>query len=262
MERLKLFIQNRKGQNVAVLVDETKEQKGLAFVVHGLGGRKEEVHIERIAKTFLKNGFTVLRFDATNSSGESDGLYEDATITNYFEDLEGVISWSKTQHWYQEPFYLSGHSLGGCTTLLYTEKYPERVKGLISVSPTVSGQLSEEAKKEENVEEYQNWEKTGWLTQKSFSNPDKIKKLKWSHMLDRFKYDTLKEVSKLTMPVLCIVGELDVNTPPKHVRMLFDAISHKQKTFKLIEGAPHVFRDKKHLAIIEETINSWLQQHA
>lgn len=38
----KLFIKNRKGQNVLVIVDESKNQEGLAFVMHGLGGFKEQ----------------------------------------------------------------------------------------------------------------------------------------------------------------------------------------------------------------------------
>ena len=95
-------ILNRKGQKVVVLIDEKKKSKGLAFVMHGLSGNKEQPHIQVIAKSFAGNGYTVVRFDTTNTFGESDGNYEDATITNYYEDLEDVISWASKQKWYKE----------------------------------------------------------------------------------------------------------------------------------------------------------------
>lgn len=87
----KLFIKNRKEQNISVIIERNESQKGLAFVMHGLSGFKEQTHIETIANAFKEKGFTTVRFDTTNTFGESDGRYEDATTTNYYEDLEDVI---------------------------------------------------------------------------------------------------------------------------------------------------------------------------
>ncbi|MBT4335499.1 hypothetical protein HOD65_03435, partial [bacterium] len=113
MKLEKVIIKNRKGQGIVVLLEIAPDQKGLAFVMHGLGGYKEQPHVEVFAKAFLDNNYSVIRFDTTNTFGESDGNYEDATISNYYEDLEDVIEWAKNQEWYQEPFCLAGHSLGG-----------------------------------------------------------------------------------------------------------------------------------------------------
>ncbi|OGG87621.1 hypothetical protein A3B87_00700 [Candidatus Kuenenbacteria bacterium RIFCSPHIGHO2_02_FULL_39_13] len=46
----KVFIKNRKGQKISALIDESKNQKGLVFILHGLGGFKEQPHIQ----TFIK----------------------------------------------------------------------------------------------------------------------------------------------------------------------------------------------------------------
>ena len=138
----KVTIKNRKNQNIVLILEKAKDKKGLAFVMHGLGGFKEQPHIETFAKAFSDASYTVVRFDTTNTYGESDGDYADATTTNYYEDLEDVISWAKTQPWYQEPFCLSGHSLGGISTALYAEKYPEKLKALAPISTVVSGELS------------------------------------------------------------------------------------------------------------------------
>ncbi len=250
----KANIKNRKGQKVGVIVEQTPDQEGLAFVLHGLSGFKEQPHIETFAKTFRDKGFTVVRFDTTNTFGESDGNYEDATITTFYEDLEDVIAWAKFQPWYQEPFYLAGHSLGSICTLLYAENHPQEVKGLAPISTVISGKLSAEAHGKEYIEQ---WKKTGWKEEKSGSMPGLVKRLKWSHMVDRLKYDALPNAENLTMPVLLIVGEKDEGTPVKHQRILFNALPGK-KEFHVIKGAPHTFKTSEQFKKIKHIFSTWI----
>lgn len=250
-------IKNRKNQTIVVLVEQAKNQKGLAFVMHGLGGFKEQLHIQAIADAFKENGFTVILFDTTNTLGESDGKYEDATTTNYYEDLKDVIQWATLQEWYQEPFCLAGHSLGGICAALFAEKYPEKVKAVAPISTVVSGKLSIEAHERYEPEEFKKWQRTGWLEEESRSKPGIIKRLKWSHIADRLKYDLLPKVDKLTMPVLLIVGENDTSTPPEHQQILYKALPGK-KELHVIRGAPHTFRNSKHLDEIKQIFDKWI----
>ena len=78
---MKFFIENRKKQKIAILVEARPNAKGLVFVMHGLGGSKGQPHISAMAKVFFESGYTVVRFDTTNTFGESDGAYEDMTVT-------------------------------------------------------------------------------------------------------------------------------------------------------------------------------------
>ena len=257
----KEFIKNRKGQKIAVLVERQESQKGLAFVMHGLGGFKEQPHIQVFAEAFLNNGYTVVRFDTTNTFGESEGNYEDATTTNYYEDLEDVIEWAKSQSWYEEPFCLSGHSLGGICTALYAEKYPEKIKGLAPISTVISGKLSTETPAHQQVAE--EWERTGWREQPSGSIPGLVKRLKWTHVEDRLKYDLLPNASKLAMPVLLIVGEKDINTPPEHHRLLYEKLPGK-KEIHIIKGVNHDFRsngelNEAALKEVKEIFDKWIK---
>ncbi|PJA84158.1 MAG: hypothetical protein CO145_02055 [Candidatus Nealsonbacteria bacterium CG_4_9_14_3_um_filter_37_13] len=253
---MKQFIQNRKGQKMAVVIEESKNQKGLAFMMHGLGGFKEQPHIKTIANAFKKKGYTVVRFDTTNTFGESDGKYENATTTNYYEDLEDVISWAKSQNWYQEPFCLAGHSLGSLCIVLYTESYPNKVKALAPISTVISGKLNLKAPcySKEKIEE---WKKTGWRIERSTTRPYVIKRLPWSHMEDRLKYDILERVDKLTMPVLLIVGEKDNSCPPKHQKILYDKLP-KKKELHIIKDAPHTFSKEAHLKEIKDIFLKWI----
>lgn len=255
----KFTIQNRKGLRIVVLLEECQKPVGLAFVMHGLGGFKEQPMMVAMAEIFLKNGFSTVRFDTTNTFGESEGKYEDATTTNYFEDLEDVIAWAKTQPWYREPFVLAGHSLGSISVALYAEKHPGKVRALAPFSTVVSAEYSLEAMGKHHPEKLAQWRKTGWREEKSFSKPGLVKRLPWSHMLDRMRHNLLPHADKLTMPLLLVTGEYDTSTPPEHVRVLFDHAPSKQKTFHIVSGAPHTFRDEQHLRELRQVLDAWIQ---
>lgn len=252
----KLFIKNRNGQKISVLVELSEVPKGLAFVMHGLSGCKEREPIQTIAEAFKEKGFCVVRFDTTNTFGESDGKYEDATTTNYYEDLEDVINWGKSQQWFKQPFTLAGHSLGGLCTALYAENRPDEVSGLAPISTVVSGKLSTETPKHKKVAE--EWERTGWRTEVGYTGI--VKKLKWAHMGDRLKYDLFPKAGKLTMPVLLIVGDQDDSTPPEHQQMLYQALPG-EKEIHIIMGASHTFRDPQHLQQIREIFKAWIEKN-
>jgi pimeloyl-ACP methyl ester carboxylesterase len=253
---MKIVIKNRKEQNVVVVVEMSDDAKGLAFIMHGLGSNEDQPTIRAFADAYKEKGFTVVRFDTTNTFGESDGNYEDATVTNYYEDLEDVIAWSKKQSWYREPFYLVGHSLGGISVILYAEKHPREVKGLAPIATVVSGALSLETHEKEY---HQEWEKTGWVEKKSSTHPERVQRLKWSHMVDRMHYDVLPEITKVIMPVLMIVGDKDDRTPLKHQRVLFDKLPG-DKELHILKDAPHSFRQPTHLDEIKQLFSAWIDK--
>ncbi len=253
----KLKIKNRQGLKISVVIDEPKNPQGLVFVMHGLGGFMKQPHIQTFAKAFKESGFTTLLWDATNSIGESDGKMEDATLTNYYQDLEDVIKWAQSQSFYIEPFILCGHSLGGISSILYAEKFPQKVKALVPISTVVSGKLSVSTEDPKRLKE---WEKMGYKIDISQSKPGMEKKLKWSHIKDRLKYDVLPAINKITMPVLLIVGDKDYVTPVKHQQILYKALKTANKQLQIIKDAPHTFIKPQHLAQIKQIISNWIEK--
>lgn len=252
----KLFIKNRKGEKIAVIVEEVPRQKGLVFVMHGTVSNKDRPHLVAIAEAFHDKGYSTIRFDTTNSTGDSEGKMENASVTNYLEDLEDVINWAKSQAWYQEPFMLTGHSLGGICIGLYAEKYPQQIKALAPISTVVSGKLVEETSGfKKDVAE---WEKTGVKIWDSSTQPGVIKRLNWSHVEDRRKYDLLPDAKKLTMPVLLIVGELDEVTPLTQQKILLKALPGK-KELHIIKGSGHSFTETEQLKELKEIFLKWIE---
>ncbi|MFA6306852.1 MAG: alpha/beta hydrolase [Patescibacteria group bacterium] len=252
----KITIKNRKNQNVVVLLEKAEKRKGLAFVMHGNASNKDLRQIKTFAQVFKENGYTAIRFDTTNSSGESDGKIEDATFTNYYEDLEDVISWASKENFYQEPFILCGHSLGSMCVAYFAEKYPGRVKALAPISTVVSGKLSEETTEFKMIAK--DWEKKGVREWASLSMPGITKRLKWQHVLDRRKYDLLSEAYKLTMPVLLIVGDKDETTPLNQQKLLYEKLPGRRE-LNIIKDACHAFKDKKYLEEIYQIMDKWIK---
>jgi len=249
---MKLFIKNRQNQKMAVVTEKTNSPKGLVFITHGLGDSKDSPHIKKIARCFQNNHYNVVRFDTTNTFGESDGQFEDANLSTYYQDLEDLIAWSKSQDFYQEPFVLCGHSLGAAASAFYAERYPRKIKGLAPISTVINAELSQQ---NYSPEELANWKKTGWLTEDW--DGQKIR-LKWSYMQAKKKYDLLKRVHKLTMPVLMVVGELDDSTGPKQQKILFTKLPGR-KEFHIIKAAPHTFRSQVHLNTLSRIMNKWIK---
>ncbi|MCX6738128.1 MAG: alpha/beta fold hydrolase [Candidatus Parcubacteria bacterium] len=255
----KEIIKNRKGLNMAVEVEQSENPKDLVFLTHGCGGFKEQLHIEAIMRAFIENNYTVVRFDTTNSIGESEGKFENATTTGYYQDLEDIIDWAKDQGWYQEPFILSGHSLGGFCSIWFTINHPEKVKAIAPISPVVSGKLFAQTEVKEGIMEQ--WKKTGIREWESQSRPGFMKRLKYGFIEDIYQYDLLKFADQIKVPILFVVGELDESTPPKHVRLLYQALeSNKDKEFHIINGAEHTFREEGHLEELKSIISEWVKK--
>jgi len=256
----KFIIKNRNGLKIIAQLEKAEQPKGLAIILHGLGGFKEQAHIEIFAPAFKEKNYTVLRFDATNSFNESEGKFEEATVTSHYQDLEDVIAWTKKQDWYIEPFVLVGHSLGGIAVLLYTLNFIKEVKAIAPISAVVSGKLRLEAHESFLGKEHiKKWQETGWYEYESFSKPGLIKRLPWSHMEDNLKYDILPKADRLNLPVLLIVGEHDTSTPVTHQQMLYEKLPGP-KELHIIKGAPHTFRSSEHLRKIFKIFKNWLEK--
>lgn len=250
----KLFIKNRKNQNISLIIEKSDNQIGLVFVMHALGATKEQPQIQLFAKSFKDNNYTVVRFDTTNSCWESDWEYENATITNYYEDLEDVIARSEKENFYKEPFVLCGHSVGWMCSILYAENFPKKIKALAPISTLISWSLS---KMRYTKEELDDWEKSWWQIRPRSNGG--VKKLKWSHFVDRMKYDVLLLAKNLTMPKLMIVGDMDKSSPIKHQQILFDQLIGKKELY-IIKDASHDFKEPQHLEEIYQIFDNRIKK--
>src|SRR5437773_9595828 len=83
---------------------------------HGLGASKESDKYLLLGREFPEAGLALARFDF-RGSGESGGLYRNATVASRIADLEAVLEHLKNHEALDGRFGLLGSSLGGFIAL-------------------------------------------------------------------------------------------------------------------------------------------------
>lgn len=166
-----------------------------------------------------------------------------------------MVEWASQQKWYQEPFIMCGHSLGAACGVLFTDKYPQKIKALAPFSLFTSGERFEA---DFNQEEFDIWKKNKVREWVSPSRPDYVKHLKWDFMEDAYKYDLFDSTKNITMPVLMMVGGSDEVTPPDLQHQFLEAIPTEDKKLCIVEGSNHSFAGKEYLEKAKVFIEEWL----
>ncbi len=210
---------------------------------------------------FLESGFQTFNFDATNSFNESDGDFEKSTLGLHWEDLEDVVKWAQKQDWFTGKLALTGHSKGGYAVVRYAEEYPKEVSLIVAVAPVVSGKLSFEIHRKIKPEELKEWKEKG-VIETIAKDTGIVKRKHWFQMEERLNHNLIPKASKLTMPILLVVGEKDTSCPVEYMRILANALPiETKKKIAMIKNAPHSFYEKQEQEDCKNTIKYWLKNY-
>lgn len=110
-------IQNPEGLRLAALCLHCQpDSRGWVVVCHGFTGSKEGGGKAMAMADALaaQTGFSFLLFDFAGN-GQSEGQFEDLTLTRQIQDLGAVIDWCQKQD--RAPVVTMGRSFGGSTVL-------------------------------------------------------------------------------------------------------------------------------------------------
>jgi putative redox protein len=113
----KVQIENAREQRLAALTLHSEQSsRGWVIVCHGFTGSKEGggKAMEMAETLSSQTGFSFILFDFAGN-GQSEGRFEDLTLTHQIQDLHAVIDWSQKQK--QGPVVTMGRSFGGSTVL-------------------------------------------------------------------------------------------------------------------------------------------------
>ncbi len=245
-----LVLKNRDGKRMpATLYTPEGTPKGVAVIFHGLGGWKDQNLLVVVGNMLVKNGYTVFKFDESHAVTSPDGDFFHETTTQYTRDAEDVVAYMKMQLWYQEPFMLVGHSMGGLVASWYAATYPKEVSRVVLLAPAVS------------------W-KTMWWGQLPWSllwmvrghqnilgidgKKFALSPLWWK---DFYTFDAFTFAPRIEAPVLIISAEKDhtVATPSEHRRYTRGFANAQHST---ISWSDHDFDG--HEEEVAATIKQWL----
>ena len=208
--------------------------------IHGSGGSGESW---RYQANHFKNAIAV------DLPGHPEGELPD-TVDSYVDWLHDYVLKMDLQD-----LVLVGHSLGGGIALLYSLKYPERLKGVVTVGsgarlrvhPMTLEMLEKEIETPGQFGEFAalslDLVEKGFadvLKQRTIENGPAVM-LNDMRACDRF--DVMDRLGEIQVPLLALCGDQDMMTPPKYSSFMVNSI--KGAKAEIIPGGTHMVLAEK-----------------
>lgn len=252
-----VFIKNAHNEAIYIKLDgwQNFSQHKLAFLQHGLASNMEHSAIQTAKQALLDNGYFVVSFDSRYSLGKSDGEVRQASLSTFVDDLTSVIDWSKKQKFYQEPFAISGHSLGGASVIQYAALHPQQINILIPITPVISGELWEKSCMENMSDFCHQWKEIGFYEYKTDTRTAVIP---YQLIEDTKSYNALELAPDIKAKTLLIAGEKDIVINPQDIQTLSEQFQAPEK-FVLIPQSGHNFETKQNQADLYQTISDFIK---
>lgn len=246
----KFSIKNRRRLTIKGLIDWKGRDPGhLVILCHGLFGFVEKPIIKQTTRALVSAGHTVVRFDATNSVGKSQGKFEDFTVGSYIQDTKQVISYVLNRL-NRKDYSIVGFSIGAMPSYIIGAS-DKRMKHMILQGPTYS--LKYELEKDENFVQL----KEKGSAYKYSTGLKKNIKMGIKLYQEGIKYKVNKYLKKVACPTLLIYGTKEHPGAQKTFRELYKQLNVKKQRIILL-GAPHTLKTKKHISMFTNKVIEWM----
>jgi len=200
---------------------------------HGMGASKDSDKYLLLGRDFPEAGLALARFDF-RGSGESGGLYRNATIASRIADLEAVL-----EHLARDPaldgrFGLLGSSLGGFVSLCVASRHRR-------VMPVVT------------------WNAPANLASLAASPGGDVTS-PGAALVAEVRAGRHVDAPAGASHVLVVQGQADDVVPPGHAEILFDR-AREPRELCLLSGADHRLSDPLHRLDAVKRSRDWFTRH-
>jgi len=235
-------IYNAQGERSDVAFHGGDKLGALVVLGHGVTGDKDRPLLVAIANGLAERGWPCVRF-SFSGNGESEGRFEDSTITKEVADLKTVL---ETVPQEKRIAYI-GHSMGAAVGVITSASSLSiqtlvTLAGMTHTAEFVKREFGDLVPGEGNM-----WDEEGCPLSQSYV--DDLNGIG----------DTLDAAAEVRQPWLFVHGTEDDVVPFKDSLDAFSA-ARCEKEMLEIPGAGHVFGEDSYAKIIEG-IHSWLERN-
>lgn len=244
-----IVFENSRGQKIVGVLDGPEKNAPLVLALHGFGGTKESN--QEFSDILNPLGIATLRIDFSGS-GESDGKYEDKTITGFIDDAQSALNFVLSfQHrtFDFNKIGIVGHSMGAVTGILVSAK-DSRVSTLVASCPAV--------KEAEAIASFYDPEDFATASEKGYVEKTIMgdnRRLNYTFFEDAKQYDLIQEAVKIPYEFLLIGAEKDQVVSYEQITELAKAT--KAKLLSLPNSDHGLEAD---WPVAEEAIRNWFRE--
>lgn len=239
------------GDMLAAKLDMPSDGEPIAYALfaHCFTGTKDILASSHIAKTLVRKGLAVLRFDFTGL-GDSEGEFENTNFTSNVEDLIAAAQYLKDHH--APAKLLIGHSLGGSAALVAASKLKD-VKAIATL-----GAPADAAHVIHNFnDDVQKIRKDGKAEVRLAGRPFTIKR-QFIHDLEKVKMD--EHIENLHKALLVMHAPLDNTVGIQNAAHIFKLAKHP-RSYVSLDDSDHLITRREHAEYAGNVIAAWASRY-
>lgn len=208
------------------------------ILVHGFGGRRSEDHLKAIATALQEAGIAVVVPDLTRNLGDSEGRFEDLTLSHEVSDVRETIKHVRGRGEVSK-LALVGHSLGGLVATLVAGR-EEGIEAIVLLSAVCD---FPNKFRESHEQDLGRWRSEGTI----FLDAEKKEKPLGIQFLDDLEvWEVFRLVGEVSVPALILHGSGDEEVPIEHA-LDYRRLLRGETKLQVIEGADHTYSEETHL---------------
>lgn len=227
----KVYFKNSKGLKLCSILSNptSSKEKPIIILCHGFSTSKNSHTYVRLQEILNKYQISTFRFDFFGH-GESEGKFEDITISEAVDDILNAIKFLKNQGYTK--IGLVGSSFGGIASLMAASKTDDLFI-LALKSPVSNYEEKEYATK--SKEELEEWRNRGFRYY--VSGDGRKLKLNYTFFEDFKNNNGYEAAKKIKIPTLIVHGDNDESVPIEQSKKTASLIENCKS--EIIEGADH-----------------------
>ncbi len=238
----KVYFKDTVGNRVCGILSIPNQASALVITSHGFTSTKESKIYQELQEELNTRSIGTLRYDYYGR-GESDGQFEETTLTKTLASLQAVIQYARTQGNYK--IGLIGSSFGGLLSLLAAARDP-LIQALALKSSVVDPILF--WKNRLNPQRIEQWKKEGIL---HYDDCGEKFDLNYTFWEDLQTYHTLEEAKNIHCPTLIVHGDQDTVVPISQSQALSNILHTPVQT---VAEANHDYAKPEQYAQVKKTI--------
>ena len=224
---------------------KTVKGRGLGIIfIHGLNSDMNGEKALTVEKYARKHKMNFVRFDC-RGHGNSDGKFEDFTISDWKKDLVNVID-----NLTRGPQILIGSSLGGWLMMLAARVRPSRVKGMIGLA--AAPDFGDNLYNNLTIKNKREIKNKGIIKYSSFGFSYFIRK---KFFIDARKNKVLNKLYRYNKPLILIHGLNDNVVSSKVPKKILKKVTSKKIQIILLKNSDHRLSSKKDLHTLMSAID-------